>query len=103
MKDKETLQMSMFEFIERWQESGLSQKAFCKAEGLNYNKFKYWYTRKKQLSLKGQELKPSFIPISVPSTATAFSGIELSFPNGVHLTIQENLKLSEVKELINCF
>jgi hypothetical protein len=36
----------MYGFIARWEHSGLSQKEFCKAEGINYYKFKYWKTRK---------------------------------------------------------
>lgn len=103
MKNKEELQVSMFALIERWQESGLSQKAFCKAEGVNYYRFKYWKTRRKQLGFQEEGGHPLFIPVSVPSTAKTYSGIELSFPNGVRLSIKENLGLSELKELINCF
>jgi hypothetical protein len=46
MKSNEKLKTQMYGFIARWEHSGLSQKEFCKAEGINYYKFKYWKTRK---------------------------------------------------------
>ncbi|WP_442345985.1 IS66 family insertion sequence element accessory protein TnpA, partial [Foetidibacter luteolus] len=33
----------MFSMIGDWQQSGLSQKAFCAQHGIRYHVFHYWY------------------------------------------------------------
>lgn len=38
-------QQRMFEAIRLWQQSGLSQKAWCKEHHLTYSSFHYWYKR----------------------------------------------------------
>ena len=35
----------MFELIEQWQQSGLSQKAFCEQHSIRYYVFHYWYCK----------------------------------------------------------
>ena len=36
-------QQKMFEDIERWHQSGLSQKAWCEQIKVAYSSFNYWY------------------------------------------------------------
>ena len=38
-------QQKMFDFIESWQQSGLSQKAWCERNSIPYSSFHYWYRR----------------------------------------------------------
>jgi len=33
----------MFEMIEQWKQSGLSQNAFCEQQSIRFHKFYYWY------------------------------------------------------------
>ncbi|MGI8635775.1 MAG: IS66 family insertion sequence element accessory protein TnpA, partial [Segetibacter sp.] len=43
MQSKEQIQRQMFDRIDQWQQSGLSQKAFCEQVNLSYHIFHYWY------------------------------------------------------------
>lgn len=38
-------QQKMFESINHWQQSGLSQKAWCENHNITYSTFHYWYKR----------------------------------------------------------
>ena len=38
-------QQRMFDFIEQWKVSGLSQKAWCEQHDFGYSNFHYWYRR----------------------------------------------------------
>jgi hypothetical protein len=33
----------MFQVIERWKTSGLTQREYCKQQGIRYHVFHYWY------------------------------------------------------------
>lgn len=71
MGSNEKIKTEMYGFISRWESSGINQKQFCKAEGINYYKFKYWKTQysKEQYfaQQKESELEPGFIPVAVPN------------------------------------
>ena len=45
MINQPELRDRMFELIEQWQQSGLSQKAFCEQHSIRYYVFQYWYRR----------------------------------------------------------
>jgi len=45
MINQPELRDRMFELIEQWQQSGLSQKAFCEQHSIRYYVFHYWYRR----------------------------------------------------------
>ena len=94
----------MYGMINRWQSSGLKQKDFCRREGINYYTFKYWktqYTREHEFIQ--QKPDNSFISIESPVQEDLFSGIELTFPNGVKLSCNSGLQSDQVKQLIKLF
>jgi len=97
----------MYGFISRWEVSGLNQKEFCKAEGINYYKFKYWKTQHSKELLFAQQKQPEsesgFIPVTMPIIEDTISGLELSFPNGVKLNCNQGLQPAQIKELIKLF
>ncbi len=43
MHRDETVREQMFSLITSWQQSGLSQKAYCEHHGIGYHVFHYWY------------------------------------------------------------
>jgi hypothetical protein len=45
MRRSEKRKEEMYLAVELWQESGLSQRAFCQKEGLNYQVLPYAYKR----------------------------------------------------------
>ncbi|MEJ2042134.1 MAG: hypothetical protein P8X89_02545 [Reinekea sp.] len=70
--------------ITAWQQSNLSQAAFCKAHQLSYHQFIYW--RQKLLSQSSDApATPSkqLVPVHCVPTEPATSDLSLTLPNGV--------------------
>jgi hypothetical protein len=75
----------MFAHIERWQSSGLTQRAYCRKTRINHSGFYYWLTRfKEQIDC---ELAPTcFIPVSVQvPEETMVDRIIVTSPNGMEI------------------
>ena len=66
--------------VERWRQSGLTQKEFCKELGMKVATFAYWVSRSKE------ENKTGFVRLRPGQTDPA-SGIEITYPNGVRLKV----------------
>src|ERR1700760_1985324 len=67
--------------LARWQRSGLSVRAFCRAEGVNEPQF-YWWRR--HLG-RGEPVTSAFVPVHVltePAGEPATRGIEVVLANG---------------------
>src|SRR4051794_28817431 len=67
----------------RWRRSGLSVRAFCRAEGVNEAQFYWWRRKLGQVEPKGPE--PAFLPVHVvsePAGEPAVRGIEVVLANG---------------------
>ena len=79
--------------ISLWQESGLSQGAFCRREGITRSTFQHWRRRyDDSYEYKGKQKsspsKSSFIPVQtvpVHSVPVSESDLEIFYPNGVRL------------------
>jgi hypothetical protein len=67
--------------LARWRRSGLSVRAFCRAEGVNEPRF-YWWRRKLG---QAEPKEPVFVPVHVvpePAAESATRGIEVVLANG---------------------
>ena len=69
--------------IQQWQQSGLSQKAFCASNDIAYHVFHYWY----KVFKREQRSGGSFLPINIKPACSAEqiiirsnNGIELQLP-----------------------
>ena len=81
--------------VQQWKESGLTQKSYCEKLGVKRTTFANWASRNKE------KPKTGFIAIS-PVVAADLNGIELIYPNGVHLkTSSATIEL--LSELIRCY
>jgi hypothetical protein len=96
----------MFSMIRRWQQSGLSQKAYCKQHKVAYHVFHYWYKCFRDLPLRAKE--EGFIPLKIQaSTSTSTSEntyiphIELLFADGRRLLFNQAVSSDFLKALIN--
>lgn len=87
----------MFSVIGDWQQSGLSQKAFCSQFGLRYHVFHYWYkVYRNQGGLPGT----SFIKLEVtPPTGTASA--ELICTDGKRVVFHQPVSAGYLKALIS--
>jgi len=71
--------------IDKWQISGQSQQAFCKAYDLNYHRFLYWRRKFESRSTENQSPPSSaLVPVIYRPPSTA-AGLSLVLPNGLEL------------------
>jgi hypothetical protein len=97
MQSKETVQQQMFDYIDQWQQSGLTQKAFCERVTLAYHIFHYWYKRYRVAESKPA---PSFIKLGV-SSPSIFAHTELVLPDGKRLLFHQPVSTDYLKALIS--
>ena len=110
-KNQKYSKEEMYLAIELWQESGLSQSMFCARENLSVKTFSYWYRKyKKEKGLstgRNKEISDTFIPVEVSGGRTktfrneGYDRIEVSFPNGVHMSCPVGIDIGQLKSLIN--
>lgn len=79
-----------------WESSGLSQRSYCKQEGLSYQKFNY-HIRK----LNDKALLPAFKFIEAPRTILVTKDeeekqrpVRVELPNGVSVVLELSVALS---------
>ena len=72
--------------MERWQQSGQSQKAYCREQDLSYFRFQYWRRRFREDEQHDvQRTRPSgFVPVA-PTRSGLPSGLSVVLPNGIQL------------------
>ena len=95
--------------IELWLESGLSQGAFCKGEGIARSTFQHWRKRyDKSYAYKGKKetspdkAKESFITVKVDSPIIDSTyDLEVIYKNGVRIKCPSGISLKELQQLIS--
>jgi len=97
MQSKKEVRQQMFGHIDQWQQSGLTQKAFCQQAKLPYHIFHYWY---KCYRIKDINPASSFIKLGV-STTSITSHTELILPDGKRLLFHQPVSIDYLKALIN--
>ena len=65
MQNKKEHRAESLQMITQWQQSGLTQKAFCITNNIAYHVFHYWYG----VYRSGQNTGGSFLPVTVTTTA----------------------------------
>ena len=83
-------QTEMFNLVEEYQKSGISQNQFCEENNLSKSTFLYWLKKYR----KEEEQASGFIPINISGLNPA-SDYRIELPNGIqiHLSGSEGLKL----------
>jgi hypothetical protein len=98
MQYNEDAQQQMYAMIHSWQQSGLTQKAYCEQQSIRYHVFHYWYKHYRDTQLQDNEA--GFIPLQIkPSTASAH--IELLLPDGKRLLFYQPLSSDYLRQLIS--
>ena len=89
--------------IKQWEESKLSQQAYCIQSGINLNSFTYW--RGKFLSPRLHDAKTQFVPVKVSSDKVQSSdsplSIQIKLLTGHVVYIPTNMDVNEIAKLIN--
>jgi len=91
--NKNKKRSKMFSIVEQWQQSGMSQKAFSHANGINIYTLRYWISQSRQR----QNESLGFVQLNEPAVAD----ICLRYPNGVELLLPVHTPISVIKGLIN--
>jgi hypothetical protein len=100
MPNNPEVQQQMFQLIEQWKQSGLSQNAFCEQQLIRFHKFYYWYKcYRKQHDLSDGNGK-SFVKLEVEKPVLA-SSVEIHFPGGIHVLFHEPVSSNYLKTLIS--
>lgn len=83
MQDKKKHRFQKLQMTHQWQQSGLSQKAFCQANAIAYHVFHYWYG----VYRSDKKISHTFVPLQIKHTGgdqqitvTGISGIQIQFP-----------------------
>src|SRR6185312_5804548 len=97
-KDPE-VQQQMFQLIEQWKQSGLSQNAFCQQESIRFHKFYYWYKCYRRQHDR-EDTVPGFVKLKIEKPPVT-SSVEVHFPGGIRVLFHEPVKHNYLKTLIN--
>ena len=81
--------------IERWRNSGQTQKDYCRSEGLSLSKFHYWV---KQNRISEAAISGDFIELNSWITT---QGITIRYPDGKEITLPVQTSIKHIKELLS--
>ena len=100
MKGRRTLEEAAAMIVRR-QSSGLTVLAFCEEENMHVATYYYWQQR---LRLKENEQTPMLVPISIEKAGQQLESnresLELTYPNGVRISVPRHSELNLIRELI---
>ena len=96
-------QDQMFKLIEACHQSGLTNKAFCRQQGLHPQVFYYWQRKYRQ---RFPSNKPtdgcSLIPLELKEDKQQSpTSLEIHYPNGVKVILHDEPSLDQLANLIN--
>jgi hypothetical protein len=93
---------SFFEAIQRWQQSGLSQKTWCEQNDMAYHVFHYWYRRfRNQHSKPTTDNENSFIQLTVADPASTTPWCEVVLAGGQKLVFHQPVAAAFIKSLLD--
>ncbi len=97
MQSKEDIKQQLFAKIVQWQQSGLTQKAFCRQNDIAYHVFHYYYGRFRS---KDNDQASSFIKLQV-APGQLSTHTELVLPDGKRLLFHQGVSADFLKALIS--
>jgi len=87
---------TMYRMIEQWQESEMTQTAFCRDEKISKSVFLYW-RRKYKHEKKGS----SFLPVYVQPDRKVIESnvVEIHYPNRVRVVVESDAPVEFIRQL----
>ena len=98
-----TTDTEWLERIQSWQQSGLSQSAWCQRNDISISKFGYWKRKLETVSAARPAQHSAFVPVrpaQEPVEPGAGSQLTIALPNGMTVSGINETNLSLVKQLI---
>ncbi len=90
----------MFQLIEQWQQSGLTQNTFCQQQSIKYHVFHYWYKRYREQHSGDQSNVGSFVKLQIAKPTSAGS-VEICYPDGMRIIFHEPVSSNYLKALVS--
>ena len=100
MPSNPEVRQQMFQMIEQWKQSGLSQNAFCEQQSIRFHKFYYWYKCYRKENDISDKNNRGFVKLKIEKPSAAFS-VEIHYPGGVHVLFHEPVSSNYLKTLIS--
>ena len=103
MAQAASMQEWMFSKLKDWQQSGLTQKAWCEEHQIKYHVFHYWYKRYRSSDPSPATPTPNqFIALQIQPAAVASAAyIELLLADGKRLLFHQPVSSDYLKALIS--
>jgi hypothetical protein len=101
--ERENWQIEMFSLVKKWQKGETSQKDFCIRHDIPLHVFYYWLKKHKQVR---SSFDNGFVPVEISSVEDKrkeMGDLQIHYPNGVLLTLNEAASISRIKALIKAF
>jgi hypothetical protein len=97
-----SIQQKMFKGISRWQQSGLTQKAWCDKNKITYATFHYWYRRYRtsEKPVLDQHSSEGFVQLRVDGNSSGNCWCELELTNGRKLAFHQAVSADFLRSLI---
>ncbi len=95
MENREQHRQQHFAMITSWQQSGQSQKQYCRQNSIAYHVFHYWY---KVYREEHSTAKASFVPLTISQQLPA--NVEVQFESGSRIVFHQPVSAAYLKTLI---
>jgi len=106
-KNQKYTKEEMYLGIEMWQESGLSQYAWCKQNDLSRNTFKYWLNKYRSDKKQASPVAPkAFLPVEFSTSSpkdlpvSITKDITIAYPTGTKVICPANIEINQLRALI---
>jgi hypothetical protein len=97
---QESIEQRMFEGIRDWQQSGLTQKAWCEKSNIRYATFHYWYKRYRREGVVAEHhVDNGFVRVIVDSSKMD-PWCELAMADGKRLIFHAPVSVEYLRSLI---
>ncbi len=100
MLSKEQVKDQMFDKILAWQQSGLTQKAYCEEQSIKYHVFHYWYKCYREEQTGSVNNNSTFVKLQI-AKPVAGSVVEIHFPGDIRVFFHEPVSSNYLKALIS--
>ena len=92
--------IQMFDLIDQWKDSDVSQKAFCEHKQIRYHVFHYWYKRYRAVHADKINQSSAFIPVHINQAMADDCFAEVIFADGRRLLLHQVMDAQYLRTLL---
>lgn len=100
MRSNDHIRRQMFAHVAVWQQSGLTQRAYCMQNNIAYHVFHYWYKRYRDECAATGNKQSAFVQLQVQASSSN-AVMELLLGDGRRLLFHQIVSSDYLKSLIN--